>query len=75
MTATNNEAPNEEKPKLEVPTKLEVICNMIALIKKLKSPKVKTVKGNDNSIKIGFITMFKMDKTKLAIRAVRKLST
>lgn len=73
--ATNNEAPNEEKPKLAVPTKLEVICNIAALIRKLKNPKVKIVKGNDKSVKIGLIKVFKIDKTKLAKRAVKKLST
>lgn len=73
IIATNNEAPNEEKPKLEAPTKAEVICNIIALIRKLKNPRVKIVKGSDKSVKIGLIKVFKIDKTKLAIRAVIKL--
>ena len=75
MTATIIAAPKEEKPKFISPTKVEVNFNIAALMTKLKSPKVKNVNGKDNKDKMGLTNPFKMESTKLAIKAINQLLT
>lgn len=47
----------------------------MALITKLNKPKVISVIGKDNMCKMGPTNIFKMDKTKLANIAEKKLLT
>jgi hypothetical protein len=70
MIATNNAAPNEEKPKLCVPTKLEVNWSINALMTKLKKPSVNNVRGKEIIVRIGLIRAFKIESTKLANNAI-----
>ena len=75
ITATKIAAPKEEKPNLAVPTKLEVILNMPALITKVNKPSERKFNGRDNNTKKGRKNPFRIDKTKAAINAVNKLAT
>lgn len=75
MIAIKNAAPKEAKPKFCCPTKNEVICNIKPLITKLKSPNVKSVRGNDKTVSTGFTSPFKSERTKLATKAIQKLRT
>ena len=75
IKATKIAAPNEEKPKLAAPTKVEVKFSISALITKLKSPNVNSVNGNEIILKIGLINAFKMERTKLATNAITILRT
>jgi len=73
ITATNNAAPKDEKPNLDTPTKLDVICKIAALTTKLNNPSVKNVKGSVRKTKIGRKNAFRTDKITLARNAVNKL--
>ncbi len=65
--------PNPSITKVE-PIKLWVIINVIALITNKKKPKLITVIGRVNTIKIGFTIVFSIARTRLAINAAPKLS-
>lgn len=75
IKATKIAAPNEEKPKLADPTKVEVKFSIKALMTKLKSPNVSSVNGNEIILKIGLINAFKIERTKLATNAIMMLRT
>ena len=73
-TAINMDMPNDENRKL-APTKSEVNCNIKPLITILNKPRVITVIGNDNIIKIGFTAAFRSANTRLAKSATQTLDT
>ena len=74
-TETKTAIPKLEKPKLALPTKYDVICNMKPLITMLNNPIVINVIGSVNKIKIGLTAAFKIANTKLAISATQILAT
>ena len=75
ITATNKADPKEAKPKLFAPTKDEVRLNMAPLITKVNKPKLKTFNGNDRMTKMGRTIPFRIESTKAAMSAVKRLAT
>lgn len=74
MTAMRRASPNPDNSKW-VPMIESVINNVMALITNRKSPSVSNVAGKVKIISIGLTSIFKIDKTRLAVKADRKLDT